>query len=383
MNESRFRQAFLVILLVGISLAFVAMIRPFMMAILLAAIFAGLASPLYRRITRLFGGRRALASLATILLLLFVVLVPLLALLGIVAAQALHVTEQVRPWVAEQLANPDLLLRRLEMIPGIEKLEPYRDQILKKSGEAVGWTGTFLFSSLSATTRGTVAFFFQLFVLLYTMFFFLMDGDRLLRKILYYLPMEETDERRMVEKFVSVTRATIKGTLLIGIAQGALAGFAFWIVGIGGAVFWGTVMTVLSIIPGIGTALVWVPATVILLATGKIWQGIFLAAFCALIVGSVDNLLRPRLVGRDTKMHELLILFGTIGGILLFGVLGFIVGPILAALFVTIWDIYAHAYRDLLPAVGPSEDAEENSEEAPPPPPKPPEEPESTSASEP
>lgn len=360
MGESRFNRAFLLILLVGISLLFLAMIRPFLMAILLAAIFAGLASPLYRRVSKLLGGRRGLASVATILLLLIVVLVPLFTLLGIVAAQALHVTEQVTPWVTRQLENPDLLLQRLERIPGIDRLEPYRDQILEKSGEAVGWTSTFLFNSLSATTRGTVAFFFQLFILLYTMFFFLMDGDRILRKILYYLPMEEADKQRMVERFGSVTRATIKGTLLIGLAQGSLAGVAFWIVGIDGAVFWGTVMTVLSIIPGIGTALVWIPAAIILLATGEVWQGIFLAAFCALIVGSVDNLIRPRLVGHDTKMHELLILFGTIGGILLFGVLGFIVGPILAALFVTIWDIYGHAYRDFLPSGRPA-DVEEAS----------------------
>jgi predicted PurR-regulated permease PerM len=351
-NEKHLSRAFLVLLLVAITTFFLAMIRPFLMAILLAAVFSGLAHPLYQRLLRAFRDRRALASITTILLLLFVVLIPFLGLLGIVAAQALQVAEQVRPWVTEQLENPDHLLQRLEGIPGVEKLEPFREQILQKSGEMVGRTGTFLFNSLSATTRGTVAFFFQLFVLLYTMFFFLMDGDALLRKILYYLPMEETDERRMVEKFVSVTRATIKGTLLIGVVQGSLAGLAFWIVGIDGAIFWGAIMTVLSIIPGIGTALVWVPAAVILIATGKIAHGIFLAAFCGLIVGSVDNILRPRLVGRDTKMHELLILFGTIGGILLFGVLGFIVGPILAALFVTIWEIYGHVFRDALPAVG-------------------------------
>jgi len=152
----------------------------------------------------------------------------------------------------------------------------------------------------------------------------------------------------MVDKFTSVARATIKGTLLIGIAQGALAGLAFWIVDISGPIFWGTVMTVLSIIPGIGTGLVWAPAAIILVIGGKVWQGIFLFAFCLLVVGTVDNLLRPRLVGRDTQMHDLLIFFGTLGGILLFGVLGFILGPILAALFVTVWDIYGHAFRDVL-----------------------------------
>ena len=149
----------------------------------------------------------------------------------------------------------------------------------------------------------------------------------------------------MLDKFVSVTRATLKGTILIGAAQGLLGGLAFWAVGIDGAIFWGTVMTVLSIIPGIGGALIWVPASIVLMTSGEVWRGIALAAFCGLVVGSIDNLLRPLLVGRDTQMHELLIFFSTLGGLLMFGVMGFIVGPILAALFVTVWEIFATAHR--------------------------------------
>ena len=129
----------------------------------------------------------------------------------------------------------------------------------------VGSTGSFLFRKISATTRGTVTFFFHFSLLLYTMFFFLLDGEPLLRKILYYLPLSDEDEQQMLDRFTSVTRATLKGTLLIGLAQGILAGIAFWVVGIQGAVFWGALMTVLSIIPGIGTGLVWVPAALILL----------------------------------------------------------------------------------------------------------------------
>jgi AI-2E family transporter len=119
----------------------------------------------------------------------------------------------------------------------------------------------------------------------------------------------------MLDKFASVTRATLKGTVLIGVAQGLLGGLAFWAVGIDGAIFWGTVMTVLSIVPGIGGALIWVPAAIILIATGEIWRGIALAGFCGLVIGSVDNLLRPLLVGRDTQMHELMIFFSTLGGV--------------------------------------------------------------------
>ncbi len=150
-----------------------------------------------------------------------------------------------------------------------------------------------------------------------------------------------------------MSRATIKGTLVIGVVQGALAGIGFAVAGIQGAVFWGTLMTVLSIIPGLGTALVWVP-TVIYLARVRA-RGDRLSSsrlFCLLIVGSADNLLRPRLVGKDVKMHELFILFGTLGGVLFFGVLGFIVGPILAALFITIWDIYGVVSKEAFAACG-------------------------------
>jgi len=190
-----------------------------------------------------------------------------------------------------------------------------------------------------------------------------MDGDKLLDRILYYLPLQDQDEQRMLEKFTSVTRATLKGTAVIGILQGTLAGFAFWVVGIPSAVFWGTIMAVLSIIPGIGTALVWGPAVIILAAGGSYLKAGGLGIFCAVVVGSIDNLLRPILVGKDTQMHELMIFFGTLGGIVMFGVMGMIIGPIVAALFVTIWEIYGVAFKDLLPLVGSLKSARSREEE--------------------
>jgi predicted PurR-regulated permease PerM len=160
-----------------------------------------------------------------------------------------------------------------------------------------------------------------------------------------YLPLKEADKQHMLGQFVSVTRATLKGTILTGAAQGVMGGLAFWVVGIDGAIFWGTVMTVLSIVPGIGSALVWAPAAIILMTTGEVWRGIGLAAFGGIVIGSIDNLLRPLLVGHDTQMHELMIFFSTLGGLLMFGVMGFIVGPILAALFVTVWEMFAVAFQ--------------------------------------
>ncbi|MBN1825399.1 MAG: AI-2E family transporter [Candidatus Eisenbacteria bacterium] len=347
-DRIRFSRAFLVLLVVVISAAFLAMIRSFLLTLLLAAIFSGLAHPLYRRLLALFRGRRTAASLVTLALLVAVVVVPLIGLLGVVAGEAIQVSEEVSPWIGARFEEPGLLLRYLERVPVLQRLVPYRGEILQRAAALVGGAGQFLFNSLSAATRGTVSFLFQFFIMLYAMFFFLVDGGRLLDRILYYLPLDDCDERRMTEKFVSVTRATLKGTLLIGLVQGILAGVAFWIAGIDGPVFWGTVMTFLSVIPGVGTALVWLPAALILIATDRIGSGIFLILFCGLVVGSADNLLRPRVVGRDTQMHDLLIFLGTVGGLLFFGVLGFIIGPILTALFVTIWEIYGRAFRDEL-----------------------------------
>jgi predicted PurR-regulated permease PerM len=183
------------------------------------------------------------------------------------------------------------------------------------------------------------------------MFFFFRDGHKILERIFYYTPLSDEDETRMLTQFASITRATVKGTLVIGIIQGALSGIAFWVAGIEGAALWGTIMTILSIIPGIGAALVWVPAVIILFVTGQHLTATLLAVWCAAVVGTVDNFLRPVLVGRDAKMPDLLILIGTLGGLFLFGLIGFIVGPIVCGLFLTVWDIYGTTFREILPPV--------------------------------
>lgn len=353
----KFQDAFLLVLVVTISIVFLLMIRHFLIAVLLAGIFAGIANPLYRRLLRWTKGRKALASVTTILVLLLLIVGPLSGFLGIVATQALQVSQAARPWIERQIDQADELGQLLERIPlvdripGIDRLIPDPQEITAKAGEAATRVGTFLVNSVAAATRGTMTFFLNLFVMLYAMFFFLIDGRRILERILYYVPLSSEDEERLVEKFVSVSRATIKGSLLIGIVQGSLAGVGFWAAGIPGAAFWGTVMAVLSIIPALGAPLVWVPAVIYLLVAGKVLTGIALLAWCGAIVGTADNFLRPRLIGKDTKMSDLLVLLSTLGGLLLFGAMGFILGPIVAALFVTVWDLYGIAFRELLPEV--------------------------------
>jgi len=351
MNQDVVNKTVLLLMVAAISALFLSMIKQFLMAIFLAGLFSALARPVYTRLHDRFNGHKNLASAITLLLMIFIVLIPLIALIGVVVGQAIDVGQSAVPWVKANLAEPGDVSRLLEKLPFYEQLLPYREPILEKVGQIVSAISKALVGGLSSITLGTVNFVFMAFVFLYTMFFFQMDGDKLIRKILYYLPLKSNDEEMMLEKFTSVTRATLKGTFLIGVLQGGLAGMAFYVAGVENAVFWGTVMAVLSIIPSVGSALVWGPASIILIVQGYLVSGIGLLLFCGLVVGSLDNVLRPILVGKDTKMHELMIFFSTLGGIMMFGVSGIFIGPLIASLFVTIWEMYGTAFKDNLPEV--------------------------------
>lgn len=348
--RERFGRSALLVIALCISIIFFFLVQDFLITLLLAAIFSAMMQPVYQWLLKKYKGRRTLASLSTVFIVLLGIVIPLSGFLGVVVSQAIQVSQSVGPWVEQRLENPDDQLDQwLQRIPFADRLQPYRAQIEAKIGELAGQAGTFLVNRVAAVTRGTVSFFLQLFVMLYAMFFFLTGGKKILMRILYYLPLTPENESRMVNHFVSVTRATIKGTLVIGLVQGTLAGGAFFVAGIQGSAFWGTIMAVLAVIPGIGPPLVWVPAVIYLLATGHFLAALLLALWCGLVVGLSDNLLRPRLVGRDAKMSDLLILVSTLGGIFLFGAVGFIIGPIIAALFVTVWEIYGTVFKDVLP----------------------------------
>jgi predicted PurR-regulated permease PerM len=355
MRQESFNKAFVLLLLLFISAIFLAMIWQFLMTLVMAGIFSALFHPLYRRLRRGFGGRSSLAAGVTLFLIIFLVLLPLAGFLGLVTSEALKVGEAVKPWIQKQISEPAAFSDLLEKIPFYDHIIPYKQTLLTKAGEMVGRLSSYLINSLSSVTVITAQFLFLTFILLYTMFFFFVDGESILKRILDYLPLPPEDQARMLDRFTSVTRATLKGMAVIGILQGGLAGAAFAAVGIPSAVFWATVMIVISIIPGIGTAIVWGPAAVILAMGGHYTEAAVLGGACAVAVGSVDNFLRPRLVGKDTKMHELMVFFGTLGGIMMFGVAGIIIGPIVAALLITVWEIYAVAFQDVLPgAVAPS-----------------------------
>jgi len=362
-SGANLRTAFVLLLVAAVSALFLAVAWPFLEPLLLGALLAGLFHPLYRWITRLVGGRQSLGAVLTLLVLFVLVLGPVTTFLGIVVQQALSVSDQAIPWLRQHLGAAstfnlhDWLVQRF---PALADYVPSQEELLQHVGMAAKSAGAFLVTVLSRMTATTAAFILNLFVMLYAMFFFFKDGKKILERIFYYLPLSDEDETRMLARFTSITRATIKGTVVIGIIQGTLAGIAFWMAGIQGAAFWGTIMTILSIVPGIGAALVWVPAVIILFINGQYVAAMLLLAWCAAVVGTIDNFLRPALVGRDAKMPDLLILVGTLGGLFLFGPIGFIVGPIVCGLFLTVWDIYGATFKEVLPPVKSFQTSDQN-----------------------
>lgn len=199
-------------------------------------------------------------------------------------------------------------------------------------------------------------------LMLYLLFYFFRDGAGIVARIVRVLPLGEERRTRLLLKFTQVVRATVKGNLIVAVVQGGLLTLLFWIVGIDTALFWGVVTAVLSLLPAVGASLVWVPAGIIMLATGQLWQGV-VVLIGGVLITVTENVLRPVVIGRDTKMPDYLILVSTLGGIMVFGLAGFVAGPVIAALFLVLWDLFAEEYVRSEPETG------VDSEPAPPAPP--------------
>lgn len=347
--RNRFRKTFVLLMVLSISLVFVVTIKGFLTALFLAAVFTGMVYPVYRWLLQRYRGREVMASVTTLLLVVGAIVMPLIVFFGIVVSQAVEVSDIVAPWVERQIQHNVGGQKALpEWVPFAEQIEAHRPQITARFASLVDKAGGFVFNSLSKATQVTAVFLLNLFVMLYAMFFFLISGPATVRTAMGYLPLSDADKQRILDVGLSVSKATLKGTLVIGIVQGALGGLGLAVAGIPGYAFWGVIMMVLSIIPGIGTALVWVPAVVYLAISGAQTAALGLTIWSAAIVGSVDNVLRPRLVGKSTSMPDLLILVSTLGGLGMFGALGLVIGPVIAAMFLTAWTIYGQAFGNLL-----------------------------------
>jgi predicted PurR-regulated permease PerM len=288
----------------------------------------------------------ALAGFATTLFAFVVVVLPLTLLVSVLAKEAVRVSEAVAPWVD---GNNDA--RELSVV--VPRWVPYRNQVLASAGDVVSQIGTIVVNRVSRATQSSVIFLLNLFVMLYAMFSFFVRGPQLLKFLDDYTPLENDDKRAIAAKGVAITRATLKSVLVIGALQGTLGGAAFAVAGIESPVFWGIVMAVASAVPTVGTALVWVPAAVVLYFQGQPWAALALAAWCAVVVSGLDNVLRPHLVGTDAKMPDLLVLLSTLGGIAMFGAAGIIIGPVLAGLFLASLDIFTATFeRELRAGAG-------------------------------
>lgn len=363
--QDRPRRIFLLALAIAVTLLFLAMLRPFLVSVLLAAIVSALVRPLFLVVLRRFRGRKTWASMTTVFILMLVVGLPLLAFFGLVANQAVGVSQAAGPWIERQITQGGPLDQRLrqlplvDRIPTLQKLIPTSEQLATRAGEAVSGVASFLLHGLAQAGLGTLGFFLQLFVMLYALFYFLADGPAILARILYFVPLAPEDQDLLLERFVSVGRATLKGSLLIAAIQGALAGVGYWMVGVPAAAFWGTVTTVAAIIPAAGAAIGWVPMVIYLLIAGNGGAALALFLWGALVVSTSDNVLRPRLVGHGARMSDLMVLLSTLGGLMLFGAAGFVVGPIVAALFVTVWHLYGKAFAAWLPPPPPASEPPE------------------------
>jgi len=338
---------YFILILIVVAVAFFAMLRPFLVAILMAAILAGFFYPVYNWIRRRIWNQPAFSSVICIILVLSLIIVPLTLVLGILTVQSLQFKDTIDLKLEEVIEKGPGWLERLKSHPLAAKIEIEKIDWQAKATEGAKVLSTLLIKAISKTSQSTFQTVAMSFIMLYTLFYFLIDGPSLLKRIKYLSPLKDEYEDLIIKKFISMAKATIKGTIIIGVIQGTMGGITFATCGVGSSVFWGTMMVILSIIPGIGAALIWAPALVIKMLTGHIGQGIGIL-MGGILISMSDNFLRPLLIGKDTQMHALLILFSTLGGIALFGIIGFILGPILAAVFLTVTEIYASEYSDEL-----------------------------------
>ncbi len=329
-----------------VTLLFLAILRPFFGAVFWACVLGILFHPVQRRILKRCGGRANLSAILTLCVCAVLVVIPALFVTSSFLQQGASLYGRIRSGeldfasYADHIRNGLPALRELLDSLGID-IAVVKEKL---SSAALGFS-SILAKNAVTIGQNTLQFFVSVGLMLYMAFFLLRDGERILAHIVRVLPLGDERERLLMDRFALVTRATVKGNLVVAIVQGALGGLIFWILGIEAALLWGVVMTLLSLIPVVGAGLIWAPVAVYLFATGHWGQGLVLALFGAGVIGLVDNILRPILVGRDTSLPDYMVLLSTLGGFALFGMNGFVIGPVVAALFVVFWEIFAADYN--------------------------------------
>lgn len=333
---------FFLLILAIVTVAFFDVLSPYFSPILWAAVLAVIFHPLKSLLRNKLGDRNGLASLLTLLCICLIVFTPLMIIASSLAVEINTVYTKLQ---GNSTQFPTVFAELMQHLPQWAKhylTEHNLDsaaQIQQKLSEFALRGGQYAAGSVFIIGRGTFSFTVGFGVMLYLLFFLLKDGSYLVHLILEALPLSTYVKHHLLGKFAAVSRATVKGTVVVGIVQGILGGLAFWFIDIDGSLLWGALMAFLSLIPAVGSAIIWAPAAIFFFATGALWKGLFLVGFFVIVVGLVDNILRPLLVGKDTKMPDYMILIATLGGMEIYGINGFVIGPVIAALFIACWNL--------------------------------------------
>lgn len=343
MNETTLQNKSLMVLLALVTVAFLWILLPFYGAVFWAAILGILFAPLQRRLQLKFGWQRNLTALCTLSICLVIAILPVTIVGAFLVQEGASIYKSIESGELDVAGHvvqfkhslPPYFQHLLDRF-GMGELSGLREKIIKSAMQG----GQFFATQAYSFGQGTFEFVVSFFIMLYLLFFFLRDGAELARKIRTAIPLEDNQKRRLQLKFNHVVRATIKGNLLVAITQGALGGLIFWFLDIPSVLLWAVLMACLSLLPAVGAGIVWAPVAAYFLLSGAIWQGTVLALFGVFVIGLVDNVLRPILVGKDTKMPDYLILISTLGGLAIFGLNGFVIGPLIAALFMSSWAIF-------------------------------------------
>ncbi len=330
-------------LLVLVTLALVCILLPFYGAIMWGAIIALLFAPVYRRLRLRLKGRSTQAALLTLLLVLVILILPFAVLTAALAQEAAQVYQRLQSGELNPSqyfrgvfnALPDWLTALLDRVGLVDFAA-----LQRRLSAALAQGSQFLATQALGIGQFTFEFVTSLFITLYLAFYLIRDGDSVARAMRDAVPLAPEHKKELISKFNTVIRATVKGNLLVAVIQGALGGLAFWVLGVGGALLWAALMAFLSLLPSIGAGLVWVPVAIYFFVTGAIWQAVALCAWGVLVIGLIDNLLRPILVGKDTRLPDYVVMITTLGGMVVFGINGFVIGPAIAAMFLAVWHIY-------------------------------------------